>query len=253
MKKANYKLHIIGDINKKKVLLIHGMGFYWKNCFDTLIKQLKDKYCLLIPELEGHAPDSKGEIKSVNLCAETIIKGLSIIRISKIECIYGISLGASIALEIALKNKFEINKLILDGGQYESMGENTEQFARIISEEFQKIINGNHMMTEVQTQMGYLKNNDINVLRHLMYLDVSLDTLYKAGFAAYSYDIKDREEKLDMNVILMCGGKEAYAQASIPLIQEKSLNTIKTCIFENKGHAEVLSKDSNEIVKLIES
>lgn len=252
MKKENCKIHIVGDIKNKKVLLIHGMGFYWKSCFKNLIKLLSDQYCLLIPELEGHAPGSKGEIKSVYSCGEMIIKTLLTIKINEIECIYGISLGASIALEIALKNKFKINKIILDGGQYESMGENTNNFAYIISEEFQKIINGNHMLAEVQTQMGYLENNDIDVLRHLMYLDINLQTLYKSAYAAYSYDIKDRKEKLNMNVILICGGNEVYAKESIPLIQEKSLNPVNSYIFPNKGHAEVLSKESNEICKLIE-
>ncbi|WP_243128198.1 hypothetical protein [Clostridium niameyense] len=74
MKKEKSKLHIIGDSHNKKVLLIHGMGFYWEKCFFSIINELKKKYCLLIPELEGHNLDSVGEISSVYSSANNIIE-----------------------------------------------------------------------------------------------------------------------------------------------------------------------------------
>lgn len=252
MKKVKYNLHIIGDYNNKKILLIHGMGFYWENCFSNIVKELKERYCILIPELSGHAPNSEGYVNSVSSSAEQILRELTIKEFNKIDCIYGISLGASIALEIAMNNKISINKLILDGGQFESMEDKKCEYARIISEEFKKIIEGKHMSSYILEQMGYLTNNDINVLKPLMYLDVSFSALYKAALAAYSYDIREREEKLNMNVIIMFGGNEIYAKRSISYIEDKCIKPLTICDYPNRGHAEVLSKAPHEICKIIE-
>ena len=54
MKKGSYNCHFIGNVNNPKVVLIHGMGFYWEKCFTPIIEALELEYCLIIPELEGH-------------------------------------------------------------------------------------------------------------------------------------------------------------------------------------------------------
>ena len=43
LKKGLFELHIIGDPSKKKVLLIHGMGFQWKFCFKKVIEKKVEK------------------------------------------------------------------------------------------------------------------------------------------------------------------------------------------------------------------
>ncbi len=74
MKKEQSKLHIVGDNSKQKVMLIHGVGFYWETCFESIVNDLKDKCCLLIPELEGHCYVPNEFIVSVNASANNIIK-----------------------------------------------------------------------------------------------------------------------------------------------------------------------------------
>ena len=45
MKKDQSKIHLFGNKNGKRILLIHGMGFNWKNCFDKVLHLLgKDYY-----------------------------------------------------------------------------------------------------------------------------------------------------------------------------------------------------------------
>ena len=64
MKKGSYNCHFIGNVNNPKVVLIHGMGFYWEKCFTPIIEALELEYCLIIPELEGHHNKSeKTDIK----------------------------------------------------------------------------------------------------------------------------------------------------------------------------------------------
>lgn len=69
MKKENSKLHIIGEAGKPKVMLIHGAGFYWETCFPRIINDLKDRYCILIPELEGHTHNPEEYMVSVEATA----------------------------------------------------------------------------------------------------------------------------------------------------------------------------------------
>ena len=65
LKKGLFELHIIGDPSKKKVLLIHGMGFQWKFCFKKVIEELKRNYCLILPELGGHNMQGLGGFSNV--------------------------------------------------------------------------------------------------------------------------------------------------------------------------------------------
>lgn len=44
--KANYNLNIVGNTGMKKVLLIHGVGFNYKNCFNEIINKLKKNIVL---------------------------------------------------------------------------------------------------------------------------------------------------------------------------------------------------------------
>lgn len=104
LKKGLFELHIIGDPSKKKVLLIHGMGFQWKFCFKKVIEELKRNYCLILPELGGHNMQGLGGFSNVYECADEIITSIRNHRIEELDCIYGISLGASIAIEIALRD-----------------------------------------------------------------------------------------------------------------------------------------------------
>lgn len=76
LKKGLFELHIIGDPSKKKVLLIHGMGFQWKFCFKKVIEELKRNYCLILPELGGHNMQGLGGFSNVYECADEIITSI---------------------------------------------------------------------------------------------------------------------------------------------------------------------------------
>ncbi|WP_243128199.1 hypothetical protein [Clostridium niameyense] len=145
-----------------------------------------------------------------------------------------------------------IKKLILDGGQYESMGIMKKMYAYVISKEFQKVINGKHIKSYIQKQMGYLKNNDIDVLQNLTCKNIKFNCLYKAALAAYSYDVVNRPEKLDMDVTIMYGENEIYAKRSVAIVNKKCLKPLNVFECKGMGHGEALSKKPIEICKLIE-
>ncbi len=250
MRKEKSRLHVIGDSTKRKVMLLHGAGFYWKTCFISIVNALKDKYCILLPQLEGHCYKPDEFMVSVEESANKLINSISQRAVKEIDLVYGISLGASIALELALKDKIRISTLLLDSGQYESMGEMTEQYASIMAEEFKKIVRGEHLISPVKENMGYLSDNDVEVLQPLIFPDITQEALYRAFLAAYSYDIKGRSEKLRMQVGVALGN-EIYAKSSIPLVERICIRRPDIHEFPGKGHAEALSREPGLITDII--
>lgn len=244
-------LHIIGEKNEKKVLLIHGVGFYWQTCFEKLIKQLENHCCVIVPELEGHSKQPSNVMTSVMNTADIIVDELKNAGIETLDLIYGISLGASIALEICLKKQIKLKCVFLDSGQYESMGEMTQQFSEIMTQQFLGILKGEHLMSPVKENMGYYRNQDIEVLQPLIYPEITENVLYHAFRSAYSYDIQERKEHIDTKTLIMLGGNELYAKKSIQLIEEKCLLKPKVLEFPEKGHAEVLSLEPEKIANMI--
>lgn len=81
-------------------------------------------------------------------------------------------------------------------------------FSFCMAMEFRKIINGKRMMKVVSKQMGYRNGDEKLILFPLCCKNLKIHILYKSALAAYSYDIKDRKEKLDMKVIILHGEKE---------------------------------------------
>ena len=249
--KEQSKLHIIGKISNPKIMLIHGVGFYWETCFKEIIEALSGQYCILLPELEGHCRKPTKYMSSVSVSATEILDEIKEKGITQIDVVYGISLGASIALEIAMKNQLIISHLILDSGQYESMGEMTEQFSVIMAQQFLNLLKGEHLISPIKENMGYENKDDVKVLQPLIFPEITYDALYHAFLAAYDYDIKECIEKIRMNVVIMLGGNEIYAKNSIPLVEEKCINPPQVYEVPDKGHAEVLSKEPNVITGFI--
>ena len=139
---------LLRDLTDEIVIAIKGKYALWGHSMGGKIAYELEKYL----ENKGYQ------------CADEIITSIRNHRIEELDCIYGISLGASIAIEIALRDCIRINKLILDGGQFESMGIMKKIDAYFMAKEFQKVIQKKRMWSYVSKQMGYRNGNEIEVL-----------------------------------------------------------------------------------------
>lgn len=252
MRKGLYSMKIIGKLSNPKILLIHGAGFYWKSCFCNIVNSLKDDYCLFIPQLSGHDLTANGTIETVEKVANTISEELyEIGNIKKFNIVYGISLGASIALELVLQKFIKADKLILDGGQYVSMGNNIDFFSSVMAEQFLGLLENRHLQREIRENMGY-DNNDIDVLKSMLYKEITESTLKNAFNAAYKYDIHIKSNMIYSDVIVVFGSKEVFARKSSLFVKEKCIGNFYIKEIENMGHAEALSLHPNLIVELMQ-
>lgn len=244
-------MKIIGDLNKSKIMLIHGAGFHWNNCFREVIRSLKDDHCIIIPFLPGHCDERKELMESVEKTSIDITKQLFRENIKEIDIVYGISLGASVALEIALNNAITIRKIVLDGGQYVSMGEQAEFFSGIMSKQFMNLLKGEHLQKEIRDNMGY-KDNDIEILKPMLYEYITEEVLYSAFMAAYNYDITTRDKKLSVpKVLVIFGSKEIYAKNSCSILKPLISNEFSIKEIDNMGHSEALSLHPDFIVDIL--
>ena len=79
---------------------------------------------------------------------------------------------------------------------------------------------------------------------------ITFRTLFWTALAAYKYDIRSREVKISMEVVIMYGGNETYAPNSVGLIKRVSIYPVTVHVCENMGH-EVLIKKPQIIYNMI--
>lgn len=250
MMKEVSRCHFFGSINHPKVMLIHGMGFYWERCFENIIDTLKESCYLIVPEIIGH----HNVIENTKIRVEDIVQTIESImmenRIERIDVVYGISFGAILASELAFRHIIRFNNLILDGAQFVNMGILNRISSIIMAIQFKKIMKNKHMNSYIKSQMGYLNKNEIEILKPLMCENISFSSLVSSAYATYSYKISNKDF-IDSNLIYIYGENEIFSQKSEQLLRQHCNKTFENNIFYNRGHAEVLSKLPNEITKII--
>ena len=252
MKKGSYNCHFIGNVNNPKVVLIHGMGFYWEKCFTPIIEALELEYCLIIPELEGHHNKSeKTDIKIAD-CVNRLEQELTSNNIKQVDVVYGISFGVSIAAEFACNGKIKVNNLILDGAMFVDQGLMSWFSALIMAWQFKRILSDKPMFSYIKKQMGYTTKDEITILKPLMCNPISFQTLRKSAYECYRYDIT-KKNKIESNVRFIYGSGESFPAQSEEIIAGCTPKLINSKIYDNKGHAEILSCYPEKIVNIIKN
>ncbi len=108
-------VHEFGKENKKTVLLIHPSLVMW-DYFEYVIPLLETKYHLIIPALPGYDKDRPGDFTSVEEIASDLADWLEANGINNLSCIYGCSMGGSIAARFLADNRIKTFSAVMDGG-----------------------------------------------------------------------------------------------------------------------------------------
>lgn len=109
------RFYEFGRDNKKVIVLIHPSAVTW-DYFLNLIPFLEKDFHLMIPALPGYDLTNRSDFISVEQTASKIETELIKREITKIEAVYGCSMGGSIALRIAVNKKLQVKHFIFDGG-----------------------------------------------------------------------------------------------------------------------------------------
>ena len=197
MRKDTYNCHFIGNKRNPKIILVHGMGFYWKKCFENIIEKLKDKYFMIIPELPGHRNE---EDKKAKIAIMNIVSGIEAVlrkkKVDSVDLAYGISFGATIVTELCDRQIIHVSMLVLDGAQFVNMGWKCKISAFVMTLQFKRILSKKYMNSYVKKQLGYENKDEIKILSKMMNDKIGLKTLYQSAYECYKYNILKKKKYL---------------------------------------------------------
>ncbi|MCR4713235.1 MAG: alpha/beta hydrolase [Treponemataceae bacterium] len=109
-------MHEAGIQNEKICLLIHPSLVYW-DYFEYVVPLLEDEFHVLIPALPGYDKENpESNFTSIEQIAAGIEEWFSENKITKVDAIYGCSMGGSIVLKMISNQKVKIEKAYVDGG-----------------------------------------------------------------------------------------------------------------------------------------
>lgn len=106
--------HTFGDKDNKAVVLIHGVLCPWQIWTDA-IDNFKDRYYVIVPELDGHTQSEKSTFLSVDEEASKISEYIRNELGGNIYLLAGLSMGGRIAATVAKSKDIKIENLVLDG------------------------------------------------------------------------------------------------------------------------------------------
>lgn len=107
-------MHLYGLPENPKMLLIHGVLTPWQ-IWEPQIQYFKERYHVLVVELDGHTQDKASRFVSVELEAEKIEKYCEDREIKEIEVVCGLSMGGTIAHALWKNQNLKIRHMIMDG------------------------------------------------------------------------------------------------------------------------------------------
>ena len=109
-------MHEVGTQNEKVCLLIHPSLVYW-DYFEYVVPYLEDDYHVLIPSLPGYDKENpESNFTSIEQIAAGIEQWLYENNITKVDVIYGCSMGGSIVLKMLANQNVKIENAFIDGG-----------------------------------------------------------------------------------------------------------------------------------------
>lgn len=109
------KFEIIGNLNNPLIMMLTG-SFYPSSGLKYLYEKLKDDYCLILPEYNGHYENSTFTTRQNE--AKELIEYIQKQNVHTIKMIYGQSMGAEIAIELFKqleKTNISVECCFLDG------------------------------------------------------------------------------------------------------------------------------------------
>ncbi len=109
------RLHVLGEEHDMVIVMIHGTGMSWDMLMNSAAI-LKEKYCVALVSVPGHDPNTTEEFTSVEQITGEIETGLIEMGRTRIDLLYGLSMGGGIAIRILADNRLSVKHAVIDAG-----------------------------------------------------------------------------------------------------------------------------------------
>ncbi|MBQ8160923.1 MAG: alpha/beta hydrolase [Clostridia bacterium] len=108
-------IHEFGQSHDEVVVLVHPSVVMW-DYFEYVIPLMQEQYHLIVPALPGYDTESRSDFTSVEEIAEELASWLTSHNHSKIECIYGCSMGGAVVTRFLADRRVKVRSAVIDGG-----------------------------------------------------------------------------------------------------------------------------------------
>lgn len=240
-----------GDRHNKKALLIHGGYVTWRT-LQIQIELLAKEYYVIVPLLNGHNLNDNSQLLSIEQEAEQIIKYLNNKNISKVEILYGASLGADIALEILSQSYDLVKYAVIESG---SLGINRvtayfltkatvkTMYYGVRGKRFYGLIL-NRFLANLKMPKELYKNTK-DLLSHMTKL-----TLNNVQSLVCNYSLKDNIKYTTAKILVIYSTKEKYLVKPYNDMKKLVANMKILCL-QNYSHGELCIGNPNKVVQII--
>ena len=108
-------IHEFGDRSGRTVVLIHPSLVMW-DYFEYVIPLLEQDFHVVVPALPGYDPDGQGDFTSIEEIAAELEDRLLQTGCGEVACMYGCSMGGSVAVRMLADRRLNIRSAVIDGG-----------------------------------------------------------------------------------------------------------------------------------------
>jgi pimeloyl-ACP methyl ester carboxylesterase len=233
---------VLGNINNKRILLIHGMSMEGGNFY--CLEALLPSFCLIIPTLDGHYAKGKTTFLSLNDQVDKIICYLNDNKIDELFCVAGISLGALIAFEIFKRDNIQVQKYIFDGGPFFKQNFFQKNIMEMIYKFIffvVKITNGDFMFPKALLK---IKTSVVNYSKFVTKTDIK-----NIAHTIFNLEIPESINK-NKDIIFLYGSKEMALKS---MKRFKGVDGYRLLIIKNWGHCQFFVNSPEEYAKLFNS
>lgn len=241
------KFYEFGTENSKKLVLIHGMSTTWKMSFGEFIEKAQDTFHIIAVALDGHNPQEKSELISVEEEANKLESYLLEKHNGEIDVVYGASLGGTVLFHLLMGNKVKVKTAICDGTMMLNYGIFAKPAAKFMASISSKMAKG-----EAKFMMKLMGIESKEVLEQKMYTGASKTTIYNSCMGCYAADIPENYSD-STEIHLWYGSKETEPPKFAAKLKKKDAK-VSIKVFENYGHGGLLEYPEellSEILRVI--
>lgn len=237
-----------GSQNNPTIILFHGGGLSWWS-ISPVIEQLKEKYHIVTPIIDGHGEDFCNTFVSIEDTAKQIISYINKYHGGQVELLGGLSIGAQICCEVLTQSPSICKVALIES-------------ALLIPIKGTKRI----MVPAIKLSYGLVKKKWFSKLqmRALLLPDNMFDTYYNDSIKMTKeslcnitlsngkYRLKPSISKTTAKVLIFVGGKEISVMKKSAKLLNDTIATSKLVVLKGKKHGELSLQNVESYVEYIE-
>lgn len=236
-----------GDIQKPKLLLIHGMAITWQYCLDSVIKDLSKEFYLIIPELDGHNVKGSTNFQSLGEETQRIEQYVLTKYGHSIHGAYGFSMGGTILINIISNQNILMKNAILDSAYCTPLGIYAKGVAKWLTNLLMAIKNEEPIHPSIHKVLASYKI-DVQSLKRAIFINASSETIYNCFLDLFHYTIPQNISSSTAEVTYWFGSNEPFPPRSLKYLKEY-LPNVKVKVFDNMGHGELITKHPKRCIE----